>query len=130
MAINSKSSKRWNALAEFLTEDLRERSGYHISTWLQGSYKFATQVRGARLGDEFDIDMGVYYQWKGDSEEGRHGPKELKDLVQKGLRAFQSDGIIESLPRPKGDVVEYDSRGTFISMFLPTTWIPMRISVS
>ena len=47
------------------------------------------------MGDEFDIDMGVYYQWKGDSEEGRHGPKELKDLVQKGLRAFQSDGIIE-----------------------------------
>ena len=32
--------ERWNALAEHLTNDLKERSGYAIRTWLQGSYKF------------------------------------------------------------------------------------------
>jgi hypothetical protein len=46
---------RWNALADHLTSDLRERSGYAIRTWLQGSYKFGTQIRPVKLGDEFDI---------------------------------------------------------------------------
>ena len=50
---------RWNALADFMVDDLKERSGYAIRTWLQGSYKFATQVRPVRMNEEFDIDLGI-----------------------------------------------------------------------
>lgn len=38
---------RWNDLADVLLDDLKVRSGYSISSWLQGSYKFGTQVRPA-----------------------------------------------------------------------------------
>src|ERR1700685_2880054 len=64
---------RWNDLASHLTADLKERSGYSIRTWLQGSYKFATQIRPVRRGQEFDIDLGVYYEWEGKPQDGRHG---------------------------------------------------------
>src|ERR1700674_5702735 len=72
---------RWNALADHLIADLKERSGYPIRTWLQGSYKAATQIRPVRLGEEFDIDLGVYFQWQGRPQDGQHGPKMLTDFV-------------------------------------------------
>ncbi len=79
---------RWNALADHLTTDLKERSGYTVSTWLQGSYKFGTQIRPVRLGEEFDIDLGVYFRWEGKPEDGRHGPRTLKGFVQDSLKAY------------------------------------------
>ena len=42
--------ERWNDLAEFLVAELRNQSGCTIATWLQGSYKFGTQVRPAIKG--------------------------------------------------------------------------------
>jgi hypothetical protein len=79
---------RWNALADHLISDLKERSGYPIRTWLQGSYKAATQIRPVRLGEEFDIDLGVYFQWQGKPQDGQQGPKTLKGFVQEGLKAY------------------------------------------
>ena len=35
---------RWNALADHLAADLKKRSDCPIRTWLQGSYKWATQI--------------------------------------------------------------------------------------
>ena len=93
--------ERWNALADYLTSDLEERSGHRIRTWLQGSYKFGTQVRPARKGDEFDIDLGVFFQWKGEPEEGDHEPDELKDMVQRSLESYSGDGVIEVVSPPK-----------------------------
>jgi hypothetical protein len=78
----------WNALAEHLTSDLKERSGYSIRTWLQGSYKFATQIRPTRMGEEFDIDLGVYFQWQGEPDDGDHEPEALKGFVQQSLLAY------------------------------------------
>ena len=102
--------ERWNALADHLTSDLEERSGHRIRTWLQGSYKFGTQVRPARKGDEFDIDLGVFFQWKGEPEEGDHEPDELKDMVQRSLESYSDDGVIEvvSPPRSRCSRIRYE----------------------
>src|SRR5690606_20285116 len=56
---------RWNDLADAILSDLETRSGYPTQHWLQGSYKFGTQVRPAAAGQEFDIDLGVYFKWTG-----------------------------------------------------------------
>lgn len=83
--------ERWNALAEHLSADLRERSGYSIRTWLQGSYKFGTQTRPVRLGEEFDIDLGIYYVWKGSRDDGDYDPESLKCFVRDSLVAYAAD---------------------------------------
>jgi hypothetical protein len=81
--------ERWNALADHLIVDLKERSGHSLRTWLQGSYKFGTQIRPVDRGDEFDIDLGVYFQWTGKPEDGRHSPQTLKSFVQDSLKAYE-----------------------------------------
>jgi Cyclic GMP-AMP synthase DncV-like, nucleotidyltransferase domain len=69
--------ERWNDLADHLRADLAERSGYSIGSWLQGSYKFGTQVRPAASSQEFDIDLGIYFQWSGTPDDGRHSALDL-----------------------------------------------------
>lgn len=93
--------ERWNKLAEFLVSELREKSGYAIRTWLQGSYKFATQVRPARKGGEFDIDLGIYFLWEGGATDGTYSNKELKSLVQDVLSQYESDDVIEVISPAK-----------------------------
>jgi len=93
--------ERWNALADYLTSELGEASGCAMRTWLQGSYKCATQVRPCRLGDEFDIDLSVYFQWGGNAEDGEHEPEELKGMVQRSLRGYATDDLIEVVTPPK-----------------------------
>lgn len=82
---------RWNDLAEFLVKRLAEDSGYAIRTWLQGSYKFRTQIRPWVVGAEFDIDLGIYFEWKGEPEDGDQTPEELKAFVQSALIDYQGD---------------------------------------
>lgn len=82
---------RWNDLAEFLGERLTQSSGYSIRTWLQGSYKFRTQIRPWMVGAEFDIDLGIYFEWKGEPKDGDHSPEELKAFVQNALVDYQDD---------------------------------------
>ncbi len=72
-----------------------------MRTWLQGSYKIGTQVRPSRLGDEFDIDLGAYFQWEGNAEDGDYGPEELKGMVQRSLRNYSTDDVIEVATPPK-----------------------------
>jgi hypothetical protein len=83
--------ERWNDLADHLRDDLAERSGCSIASWLQGSYKFGTQVRPANPKAEFDIDLGIYFRWSGQPESGNHDPIDLKKLVQESLTAYVSD---------------------------------------
>lgn len=86
---------RWNALKDYLLQKLTEVSGYPTRSWLQGSYKFGTQIRPVRLGDEFDIDLGVYYCWPGEPDDADHEPKTLKSFVQDALKDFaaQNDDV-------------------------------------
>src|SRR6185503_12357327 len=62
-------SLRWNELADYLREWLKEKTAFNVKTWIQGSYKFGTQVRPARMEEEFDIDLGVYLEWSGNPED-------------------------------------------------------------
>jgi len=82
---------RWNDLAEFLVKRLAEDSGCSIRTWLQGSYKFRTQIRPWAGDAEFDIDLGIYFEWKGEPEDGDHNPQKLKAFVQNALVDYQDD---------------------------------------
>ena len=49
----------WNALAEHLKVSLRDKHGYPISTWLQGSYKYGTLIKPVHPGEEYDVDLGI-----------------------------------------------------------------------
>ena len=94
---------RWNELAEFIMPFLAESSGYSVKSWLQGSYKFGTQVRPVGAVSEFDIDLGIYYCWAGEPFDGCFTPKTLKNMVQDSLREFlaKSDDAVEVLDPPK-----------------------------
>lgn len=81
----------WNDLADYLKSDLRSRSGCPITSWIQGSYKFATQIRPARKGLEYDIDLGVYFAWEGGPNDGSHSAADLKAMVQDSLTAYAED---------------------------------------
>lgn len=106
---------RWNALADFMVEDLKKRSGYPIRTWLQGSYKFATQVRPVRKDEEFDIDLGIYFCWTGHRDTGDFSPKQLKEMVQDSLGRFgtANDDVIEVLKPAKPRCCRIRFKGNF-----------------
>jgi len=95
--------ERWNDLRDYLVSDLNEVSGYTISSWLQGSYKFGTQTRPAHKGGEFDIDLGIYFNWTGSPDDGKFSPRELKSLVQDSLIRYkkEAEDIIEVVTPPK-----------------------------
>ncbi len=96
--------ERWHDLEDCLKEDLKEKTGYAISAWIQGSYKFGTQIRPAHPDGEFDIDLGIYFSWEGNQSEGRYGPKELKTFVQESIFKYAEevgDEIIEIVRPPK-----------------------------
>lgn len=82
---------RWNDLADFLKARLKEDADYPMSTWLQGSYKFDTQIRPWRSGAEFDIDLGLYFEWTGADEDGDYEPEGFKELVQNALVDYADD---------------------------------------
>jgi len=88
--------ERWNDLKDVLIEKLKEKSGYSISSWLQGSYKFGTQIRPAKSGDEFDIDLGIYFEWDGEPDGGDYKSDELKEFVQEVLNDYADDDANEA----------------------------------
>lgn len=82
----------WQELAEFLKVNLKEKTGLPIQTSLQGSYKLGTQLRPWSKDEEFDIDLGVHFEWPGEPEDGDYGAKELKGFVQQALVEYHSSG--------------------------------------
>lgn len=106
---------RWNILADFVKPKLAAASGYPIKSWLQGSYKFGTQVRPVHTGDEFDIDLGIYYCWNGSPNEGDFRPKELKDMAQDSLMEYaaENDDVLEVVTPPKARCCRIRFKGGF-----------------
>ncbi|MEG3155726.1 cyclic GMP-AMP synthase DncV-like nucleotidyltransferase [Sphingomonas sp. RB1R13] len=105
----------WNDLADYLKADLKVRSGYAVSSWIQGSYKFATQIRPARKGMDYDIDLGVYFAWAGKPEDGRFSAANLKSVVQKSLQVYAND--VETDATGVSDPKEFCSRVRFSDDF-------------
>lgn len=90
--------ERWNDLCDYLSGDLADITGLPIYSWLQGSYKFKTQIRPASKKEEFDIDLGIYFDWQGNPEDGAYTPSNLKSIVQDSLLRYQREA--------GGDVIE------------------------
>ena len=108
--------ERWDALAEHLKQDLNAVSGYPIQHWLQGSYKFGTQIRPARPRHEFDIDLGLYYCWPGKADAGRYSAIQHKNWVQDSLKKYaraNSDDVIEVVVPPKKRCCRIRYQGSF-----------------
>lgn len=82
---------RWNDLADFLKSRMKDDTGYPISTWLQGSYKFDTQIRPLTTGAQFDIDLGLYFEWAGSDDDGDYDPEGFKELIQNALLDYADD---------------------------------------
>lgn len=96
--------ERWNDLSDYLKEDLFEKTDYPIKSWLQGSYKFATQIRPSSPSEEFDIDLGIYFIWEGKPDDGKYSPSDLKNIVQESLITYaeeSKDEVEEVLNPPK-----------------------------
>lgn len=87
----STQQARWNDLRDFLRSRLKEDTSYPMSSWLQGSYKFDTQIRPWAPGAEFDIDLGLYFEWAGDDEAGDYDPEGFKQLVHNALLDYSDD---------------------------------------
>lgn len=80
----------WNKLADHLKKTLPEKYGYPVSTWIQGSYKYATLIRPVHINEEYDVDVGVYFEWKKD---GNAAPAaiQLREWVQRELVLYKQD---------------------------------------
>lgn len=106
---------RWNSLRDYLLPKIQEKSGHSIRSWLQGSYKFGTQIRPVRTGEEFDIDLGIYYCWAGQDGEGNFGPADFQTFVQEALRDFkaENDDVLRVAEPPKDRCCRVHFEGDF-----------------
>lgn len=78
----------WNDLAEHLKVSLKAKHGYAISTWLQGSYKYGTLIKPVHPGEEYDVDLGVYFRW-GKGENLEPAAEQLRRWVQQELIEYR-----------------------------------------
>lgn len=77
----------WHDLEQYLKPELESSLGLAVSHWLQGSYKFGTQIRPAAKGQQFDIDLGIYVHVE-DVNNPPCSSTTLKGAVQHKLEAF------------------------------------------
>lgn len=79
---------QWNELADYLKTSLKENYGYPISTWLQGSYKFGTLIKPVHKGEEYDVDVGLYFEWEDDGK-AKPTSNQLRAWVQQALLNYR-----------------------------------------
>lgn len=82
--------QQWNALAEHLKAQLSQH-GYAISTWLQGSYKYGTLIKPVKVGDEYDVDLGLYFEWESQAGQLEPAATQLRAWVQRELVAYKEE---------------------------------------
>jgi len=94
--------KQWNDLADHLKEKLAGW-GYPVSTWLQGSYKYGTLIRPVHAGEEYDVDVGIYFSWSAQDTNVSPTAEQLRDWVQSDLLAYKklNDDVKEITEPPK-----------------------------
>lgn len=105
--------QQWKDLADHLKHALAKQ-GYSISTWLQGSYKYATLIKPVRPGEEYDVDVGVYFEW-GDDQQVEPTARQLRDWVQAELLEYET--ACEELKKVEVPPKERCSRASFIRQF-------------
>jgi hypothetical protein len=102
---------RWNELSDHVMADLRAETGCSIRSWLQGSYKYHTQIRPPRKGDEFDIDLGIFVCWSGQADNGPHKPDDLRNALQISLQVYaaSTDAVrtLDNPPKPRCGRIHY-----------------------
>src|SRR5712664_4797683 len=81
--------EQWNDLADHLKKELATW-GYPITTWLQGSYKYGTLIKPVHKGEEYDVDVGVYFGWDPEKTELTPTADQLRDWVQRELVAYKT----------------------------------------
>ncbi|MBT0963617.1 CBASS cGAMP synthase [Denitromonas iodatirespirans] len=92
--------EQWNALADHLKKHLPARHGYPVSTWLQGSYKYGTLIRPVHPGEEYDVDVGVYFHWT-DEGDATPSPAQLREWVQDELVLYgRGNGDVKEVVTP------------------------------
>ena len=107
--------ERWSDGRDYLIGDLSQQTGLVMASWLQGSYKYGTQVRPVK-GGEFDIDLGIYFTWPGEPEEGSYTPQQLRGLVQESLKKYAvdaEDDVREVVEPPKERCLRIRFTGDF-----------------
>jgi hypothetical protein len=105
--------EQWNALAEHLKQKLSNR-GYPITTWLQGSYKYGTLIKPMSPSDEYDVDVGVYFNWT-DNEDVTPTPAQLRDWAQQELLNYKT--INSEIKRVEQPAKERCSRAIYTRQF-------------
>ncbi len=105
--------EQWNDLAEHLKKAL-SKHGYTISTWLQGSYKYATLIKPVHLGEEYDVDVGVYFQWDNEADI-EPTPKQLREWVQSELLEYAK--TCDELKKVDVPAKERCSRASYVRQF-------------
>lgn len=106
--------RHWNDLAEHLKKTLGLRHGYTISTWLQGSYKYATLIKPVHAYEEYDVDVGVYFEWD-DEQDIEPTPKQLRDWVQAEMLEYEKSCV--ELKKVEVPAKERCSRASYIRQF-------------
>jgi hypothetical protein len=105
---------QWNLLAQHLKTALESRHAYTISTWLQGSYKYATLIKPVHPGEEYDVDVGIYFKWD-DDEDIEPTPKQLRDWVQAELLDYEK--VCSELKKVVAPPKERCSRASYVRQF-------------
>jgi hypothetical protein len=105
--------QQWNDLADHLKHELPAKHGYPMSSWLQGSYKFGTQIKPVRLGEEYDVDFGIYFEWE--HEDVEPTPGQLREWVQNELIDYND--LCAELKKIEEPPLERCSRATYIKQF-------------
>jgi hypothetical protein len=105
--------QQWNDLADYLKEVLAKH-GYTISTWLQGSYKYGTLIKPVHHREEYDVDVGLYFEWD-DDQDAEPTPKQLRDWVQAELLEYEK--ACEELKKVEVPPKERCSRASYVRQF-------------
>lgn len=79
---------QWNAMADHLKAKLADW-GYPVSTWLQGSYKYGTLIRPVHKGEEYDVDVGIYFSWDPKDAVASPTAQQLRTWVQNELVEYK-----------------------------------------
>lgn len=80
--------EQWNELAEHLKAELAG-CGYPVTTWLQGSYKYGTLIKPVHRGEEYDVDLGIYFDWDPKAADITPTAQQLRAWVQRELIAYK-----------------------------------------